>query len=193
MSWRGMNTNNRKTVKRRWNQFSVRTLLLAASIVAVVSALVAVRRQPSSQVPLLLRELANGPGGNVDLWYDRSRSDRARKQLDQLGVGALEPLIDCLDDPDYRIRYLAASQLGKIGDERATKPLLITATQDDEIVRKWAILALGECGTKDTIVELETFLDVPDVHCRECASRAIRKIRLRLEYKREVEESQTSS
>lgn len=63
-------------------------------------------------------------------WMIRSRSARA---LGYIGdKRAVEPLIECLHDDDYDVRYFAVRSLEKIGDERAI-PYLNEVAQNDKI------------------------------------------------------------
>lgn len=48
---------------------------------------------------------------------------RIRDMLKEMGANATEPLIECLSDPDPRVRFSAAMQLAAHGDERALEPL----------------------------------------------------------------------
>jgi ATP-dependent DNA helicase RecQ len=56
-------------------------------------------------------------------------------------------LITALEDPNGNVRRLAASALGKLGDERAVQPLLdLLETEDKPQVRQYTVKALGKIG-----------------------------------------------
>ena len=80
------------------------------------------------------------------------------------------------DGPTKR-RILAA--LGKIGDPRATSPILdVLARDHDQAVRGNAIFALGDIGDRSAIAPLEKFSATEqDATLRALAQDAIRKIR----------------
>jgi HEAT repeat protein len=72
-------------------------------------------------------------------------------------------------------RILAA--LGKIGDPRATRPILDFMARDvDANVRGNAIFALGDIGDKQALASLQKISDGTDPNLRALAQAAIRKI-----------------
>jgi HEAT repeat protein len=72
-------------------------------------------------------------------------------------------------------RILAA--LGKIGDPRATRPILDFMARDvDASVRGNAIFALGDIGDKQALPTLQKISDGADPNLRALAQAAIRKI-----------------
>jgi hypothetical protein len=98
---------------------------------------------PDAALITLLNEAASRPPrGSIDFV-----PERARWALTQVRDGKLvEPMIDALDDSDWRIRAYAAWTLGHSGDRRATGPL--TMLLDDSIwrVRAMAAHALANLG-----------------------------------------------
>jgi HEAT repeat protein len=68
-------------------------------------------------------------------------------------VSRMERLLEDLRDPNAAIA--AAKELGQIGDQRATQPLLEVARSKHERVAVAAIDALGELGAIDAIEPLE--------------------------------------
>lgn len=63
------------------------------------------------------------------IWY--FLASRAWDKLVELGKPSVEPLIQALKDKNWYVRVAAVEALGKIGDARATEPL-IQAWMDDE-------------------------------------------------------------
>jgi len=64
----------------------------------------------------------------------------------------LPELLAALKSEDGNIRRLAASALGKIGDERAVQPLLdLLAVETKPQVRQYAVKALGKIGSAQAI------------------------------------------
>lgn len=62
-------------------------------------------------------------------------------------ASAISELVDYLQYPDGNIRRLAASALGKIGDKRATMPLIkLLENEEKPQVRQYAVIALGRIG-----------------------------------------------
>ncbi|HJW69492.1 MAG TPA: HEAT repeat domain-containing protein, partial [Candidatus Binatia bacterium] len=68
--------------------------------------------------------------------------------------------------------------LGKIGDPRATKPLVDFLARDgDRSLRGNAIFALGDIGDQAAVEPLQRFVDGNDPALRTVAQTAVRKIR----------------
>lgn len=57
---------------------------------------------------------------------------KTRQRIEALGAAAVEGLVAALADDDYRVRGLAATLLGKIGDARAIDPLREALANEDE-------------------------------------------------------------
>jgi HEAT repeat protein len=103
------------------------------------------RQSPDQQTSRLLREMADAPRGKFSLSYGRSH-EQIQADFARLGPAALPGLIEGLHDGDPTIRYLAAGQLGRLGDRRAVDPLLAALNDPDFIVQYWAVQALGDIG-----------------------------------------------
>ncbi len=71
--------------------------------------------------------------------------------------GAFESLLKALDDSDWMVRIGAAWALGKIGDERALKPLNYLLQDGERGVRLEAAIALGKIGQSGEIILKEAF------------------------------------
>ncbi|MCG8470000.1 MAG: HEAT repeat domain-containing protein [Gemmatimonadetes bacterium] len=63
---------------------------------------------------------------------------------DAESVAGVDALLERLDDPDPRVRAVAAWALGEIKDPRAIEPLGRLLLDDHRIVRELAVLAIGE-------------------------------------------------
>ncbi len=73
---------------------------------------------------------------------------RAAEILCRIGEPAVISLIQSLKDEDRCLRYGAADSLGKIGNERAIKPLIHALKDKDSYIRLEAARALDEIGWK---------------------------------------------
>ena len=92
---------------------------------------------------------------------------------------ALPELLAALKSEDGNIRRLAASALGKIGDEQAVQPLLeLLAVETKPQVRQYAVKALGKIGSDQAIpVLVRIASDENEIdYTREAARRALQQI-----------------
>jgi HEAT repeat protein len=82
-------------------------------------------------------------------------------------------------DTDIPTKQRILVALGKIGDTRATKPIIDFLSRDvDQATRGNAIYALGDIGDTTALKPLETLAhDAPEEAHRRLANEAIRKIR----------------
>ncbi|MDP6380223.1 MAG: HEAT repeat domain-containing protein, partial [Phycisphaerae bacterium] len=79
------------------------------------------------------------------------------KAFVRIGTPAVEALLEALADDNWQVRRAAAEALGRIGDTRATKPLVNIMEVKDNNVRPVAIQALGrikEAGAAGAVVEV---------------------------------------
>jgi HEAT repeat protein len=75
--------------------------------------------------------------------------------LERIGTPAVGALIQALQQESYGIRMGAAEALGKIGDKRATTPLIKCLQEDEnDFVRAKAAEALGRIGNQRAIKPL---------------------------------------
>ena len=81
---------------------------------------------------------------NLDSKNGRERL-KSRQQLVSKGKSVLEPLIEQLDNPSYRVQWEAMKTLEEIGDP-GTIPVFIQALEDDESEIRW-LAAEGLIGT----------------------------------------------
>lgn len=73
---------------------------------------------------------------------------------------AIEALISSLqEDQDYRIRCVAALELGRIGDTSAVEPLIAALEDENYSFRIYAVEALGRLKDKRAVEPLIAFLD----------------------------------
>jgi HAMP domain-containing protein len=82
----------------------------------------------------------------------------ATEALGQVGKAGVEPLIVALKDEDSYIRWRAAVSLGRIGDPRAANALIRALKDEDGLVRSGAAWALGELGPSKGINPLQQAL-----------------------------------
>lgn len=109
---------------------------------------------PSQKVPRLVWELKNRPGGHIDiLWIGRPDS-WIQADFDRLGKRAVPALIKILERNDLTGQYLAAGQLGRLGDQRAVEPLIAVLNLGDSVTSKWAMAALGDIGDNRAVDHL---------------------------------------
>ena len=59
---------------------------------------------------------------------------------------AVEPLIEALEDEEWRVRWTAALTLAEIGDGRAVEPLIKALGDDNDSVRENVKEALKQLG-----------------------------------------------
>jgi HEAT repeat protein len=112
--------------------------------------------------------------------------DLALFQINQLGVAAIEALIDTLlnnQDPDAR--YGSARALGQICNEhgvkgliraRATKALIRALADREPAVRYWSSDALGKCQSQIAVEPLIALLDDPHEGVRRRVREALQQI-----------------
>lgn len=89
--------------------------------------------------------------------YEFVRSSVARALVKFGPVHALEPFKSMICDPDYQLRGLAVSSLGKLGDRSASDAIADALQDDNPKVAKAAAFALASLGDKrafDPLVSL---------------------------------------
>lgn len=92
--------------------------------------------------------------------------------LELKGDEAVDSLISALSNRKKNIRLHAANLLGAIGDEKAIKPLILTLSDNNKLVRREASTALSRMGPAavDPLIEV---LDNPDWRVRGAAAWAL--------------------
>jgi len=134
------------------------------------------RESPDQKVPRLLREMRDLPHGKFEIFYFGRSHDQIQADFDRLGPRAVPGLIEGLKDPYPNVRYLAAGQLGRIGDRRAVEPLIASLNDPDFIVQYWAVSALGDIGDNRAVDSLIPLLKNKDAGFRFRAAQALGQI-----------------
>jgi beta-lactamase regulating signal transducer with metallopeptidase domain len=91
-------------------------------------------------IAILRHAASRAPRSRVDLVPERARWALARAR----NGAVIEPALEALSDPDWRIRTYAAWTLGVARTPRATEPLLRLLEEDNWRVRAMASTALAE-------------------------------------------------
>lgn len=101
--------------------------------------------------------------------------EAASEALVKTGKPAVEPLIDALDDDNWRVRKNAMYVLGEIGDVRASLPLLaeMRKTENEFYMRDAAASALGSIGDVAIADTLISDLGSSDPMIRQLAAMAL--------------------
>lgn len=90
-------------------------------------------------IDALINALSDG-----NKWVRRESSSA----LSKMGSEAVEPLIQCLDDDDWRVKGAAAWALGSFKDERAVEPLFeLLISNNNGFVKKGALSSLKSINT----------------------------------------------
>jgi len=131
---------------------------------------------PTRKVGRLLAELADRPGGHIDFFYTGRASEAIQADIDAFGRRAVPALIDGLSHRDPGVRYIAAQQLGRLGDARAVDALIVCTGEDDPIIRSRSVRALGKIGSPRATETLLPLLDHEDVEFRLTVIEALGRI-----------------
>lgn len=100
---------------------------------------------------------ALGAGGKLAELLDDADAEvraQAAKGIGECRFPAVDALIAALGDDNARVRYFAAQSLGKLGNPRATAPLLEllrTNADQDRFLRHAASFALGRIGDRSAL------------------------------------------
>lgn len=107
---------------------------------------------------------------------DKSKRIRrnAEKELVMMGCQAVGPLIDALEDENWRVRWRAVNALGKIGDPSAINPL-IKSFSDCLSIQIIAAIALRNIGKPVVVGPLICALEDSGWEIREGAAMALGK------------------
>jgi HEAT repeat protein len=106
---------------------------------------------------------------------DREHSLDVRDNIFAIGNGAIEPLLEVIEDEkeDNSIQYWAALALAKFGDVRAVEPLIRALKGADSDVRAEAAYELGEFGDSRAVEPLLSALKNENEFVREEAANAL--------------------
>jgi HEAT repeat protein len=89
----------------------------------------------------------------------------------------VERLIKALKHKDWKVRWKAAEDLGKIGDTRAVEPLIQALKDEDWQVRNNVAWALGEIGDARAVEPLIQALKDEDWPIHQVPRKALEKIK----------------
>lgn len=133
----------------------------------VITSIDILKKIGSSAVPHLIESLAD------------TNKDKVRLAIRVLGemkdTTAVMPLVDMLNDEDFRIRGGTATALGEIGDSLAADYLIPVLNDTANLVRKSAAFALGETGSPRAIPYLINTLSDEYYGTRFAASNSLVK------------------
>jgi len=118
-------------------------------------------------IPGLVNALGEISYANMTM---RSKAARA---LGDIGVAAVDALIEDLQDLDRDVRRNAALALGEIGEAAGIPTLLDAITDDDETVRRLSAVALGKLGHVAAVPVLVESLEAEPGLVRDNASDAL--------------------
>jgi HEAT repeat protein len=97
--------------------------------------------------------------------------------LVKLGEPAVEPLITCLKDQDWKVRYGAIKALGKLGDARAVDPLITCLKSSDNwLVGECLTEALSELHDARAVEPLIVCLKATNAIMRSASAKALGKL-----------------
>lgn len=102
-----------------------------------------------AETPQAQADSSTPPPPEVSRWVRELRSPllwqrhQAMQRLIQVGPPAVKPLVECLNDADWRVRESAVLVLGEIGHPKAVRPLVDRLADPAWQVRRSAVKALG--------------------------------------------------
>ncbi|MBN2128262.1 MAG: HEAT repeat domain-containing protein [Sedimentisphaerales bacterium] len=118
--------------------------------------------------PLTFREADSG-----DYVSSTTPAEEAAQKLAEMADTSMRPLLFCLADADQYIRQHAATALGHIGSDQATKALIPLLKDDVESVRASAAGALGKIGDRRAIEPLREMTNDHSPAMRDSAENAL--------------------
>jgi hypothetical protein len=135
-------------------QFSLGAFLLAVTAFSVVMACYSWYRSAAWQVPRLILELDDRPGGVIDLGW-RGRPDRdVEAEIRRYGAEATPYLLKSLSDGRLTRPDLIILELGSSKDPRALGPLIAQLRSSNDTLRASAAAALGRLGDRRAVSAL---------------------------------------
>lgn len=132
---------------------------------------------PEVRVRTLLWEIGRLPKGefNFDFYVGRSR-EQIWSDWERLGPETVPALSSVLRDQSVPYRYLAADRLRKIGDKRASRPLIEALQDSDFIVRKCAVNALADLKCREAGSAMVEAIRDPELSVANSAQAALRRM-----------------
>jgi HEAT repeat protein len=110
-------------------------------------------------------------------WYEREyAATDLLSAIEKMGVTAVKPLIEALQDKEGTVRKFAATLLGKLGDPRAIEPLGMTLYDLHHEVGKVSAESLAQFGAPAVDVLIEA-LSHPEMWIRIHAIQALSRIK----------------
>jgi HEAT repeat protein len=110
-------------------------------------------------------------------WYEREvQAGDLFSAIEKMGIVAVEPLIEALQDKEGTVRRYAAGLLGRIGDPRAMEPLSMALYDLHHDVGKAAAEALARFGASSFDILVEA-LNHPEMWIRIHSVQALVKVR----------------
>jgi hypothetical protein len=104
-------------------------------------------------------------GLKFERFYDPPVRQKIIEKLKEVGVKAVNPLIDRLEkDPSDNVREKIVKVLGDIGDKRAVEPLLKFLREGEERDVTWCGKAIGKIGAKKSVKPLIQILKNSNMH-----------------------------
>jgi HEAT repeat protein len=104
-----------------------------------------------------------------------TKLDALRRLADSGAPGAVDILIEALQDRDGKVPIVAAEALGRLRDPRAVRPLMNALRDKDDYICWTAADALGQLGTP-AVAPLIAALRDANTNVRTAAARALGKI-----------------
>lgn len=118
-------------------------------------------------IDALIKNLRDG-----NKWVRRETSGA----LSKMGDPATTPLIELLEDPEWRVRGAAAWALGRIGNKRAVEPLIKSLLEDESgFVRSGAANALGAIGDERAVEPLKKATKDESSYVRKVSDKYLKK------------------
>ena len=91
----------------------------------------------------------------------------------RLGPSVVPKLVRAVRDRHPRVRHLAVSALGDLGDLRGVEPLIAALEDEDHSVRVAAVTGLGNLGDRRAVEALIAVLKDKEAPVRSCAALAL--------------------
>lgn len=96
--------------------------------------------------------------------------------LSKMGEPATVPLIQLLEDPDWKVRGAAAWALGRIGSKEAVEPLIKSLLEDENgFVRSGAANALGNIADERAVEPLKKATKDESSYVRKVSEKYLEK------------------